>query len=90
MWNHFSCLLVWASFIGIEMSPCSWDICQSSHLAMCSAKICRMETVCLSTECSSSQQLLNETVTGHRKTENTDDYGKKLYGAEKMRTEKDY
>jgi len=37
---------------------------QSSHLAMCSAKICRMETVSLSTECSSSQQLLNETITG--------------------------
>ena len=63
---------------------------QSSHLAMCSAKICRMETVSLSTECSSFQQLLNETITGHRKTENTDDCGKKLYGAEKVRTEKDY
>ena len=52
--------------------------------------MCRMETVCLSTECSSSQQLLNETITGHSKTENTNDYGKKLYGAEKVRTEKDY
>ena len=65
-------------------------MCQSSHLAMCSAKICRMETVSLSTECLSSQQLLNETITDHRNAENTDDYGKKLYGAEKVRNEKDY
>ena len=49
-----------------------------------------METMCFSTECSLSQQLLNETITGHRKTENTNDYGKRLYGAQKVRTEKDY
>ena len=65
-------------------------MCQSSHLAMCSGKKSRMETVCFSTECSLSQQLPNETITGHRKTENTNDYGKRLYGAEKVRTEKDY
>ena len=58
-------------------------MCQSSHLAMCSGKICRMETICLSTECSSSQQLLNETITGHSKTENTNDYGEKIIWSRK-------
>ena len=58
------------------MSPYSWDMCQSSHLGMCSGKMCRMETVCLSTECSSSQQL-NETIKVIER-ENTNDYENKI------------
>ena len=50
---------------------------------MCSGKICRMETMCLSTEYSSSQQLINEAITDHRKTENTDDYGNKIIWSRK-------
>ena len=42
-----------------------------------------MEIVCLSTECSSSQQLLNETITDHRKTENTNEYGNKIIWSRK-------
>ena len=82
-WSHLSSLWVWASFIGIEMSPYSWDMFQSSHLAVCSGAICRMGTVCLSTECSSPQQLLNETIIDHIKTENTNDYRSKIIWSRK-------
>ena len=55
-------------FLCLNINIQEVEICVLKVLKMSSY---RMKTMCLSTECSSSQQLLNEIITGHRKTENT-------------------